>query len=281
MPMYWTLDISRFIIVTSLTYALWPHNSLATSSRYQERVRQSPTLLAICEERDQSPVHPPCKTSVMPNVFPSHDIIYISYELTTIHMPTSPMSVHYCDVKWAPRHLNSPASRLLLAVCSCWHQRKHQSSSLLALCEGNPQVTGGFPHKGPALRNTVPCQGVIMFWEVKVRPTIRLCCCVVFSLIAYLELHHNRSPIEYIEFPLIPPPLLSRVIVYLHKTKTCSFYVYRHHMCNGVVFWQIRMTPTYGKNTCDKRPVARSPLCCTNPNSQNRQLCNNAFSVNR
>ena len=26
-----------------------------------------------------------------------------------------------------------------------YHQRKHQSSVLLALCEGNPPVTGGFP----------------------------------------------------------------------------------------------------------------------------------------
>ena len=28
---------------------------------------------------------------------------------------------------------------------SCSHQRKHQSSALLANCEGNPPVTGGFP----------------------------------------------------------------------------------------------------------------------------------------
>ena len=31
------------------------------------------------------------------------------------------------------------------ADCSGWLQRKHQSSSSLAFCEGNPQVTCGFP----------------------------------------------------------------------------------------------------------------------------------------
>ena len=35
-------------------------------------------------------------------------------------------------------------------------------SILLALCEGNPLVTGGFPHKVPVTRKAFPCQDVIM-----------------------------------------------------------------------------------------------------------------------
>ena len=37
------------------------------------------------------------------------------------------------------RHLRSFST-----FCLCAHQRKHRRSALLALCEGNPPVTGGF-----------------------------------------------------------------------------------------------------------------------------------------
>ena len=36
-------------------------------------------------------------------------------------------------------------------TCSVQHQRKHQSSALLALHEGNPPVTCGSPYKGPVM----------------------------------------------------------------------------------------------------------------------------------
>ena len=29
-------------------------------------------------------------------------------------------------------------------------------------CDGKPQVTGGFPHKGPVLRKALPCSNIIM-----------------------------------------------------------------------------------------------------------------------
>ena len=36
----------------------------------------------------------------------------------------------------------------------------YQSSALLALCEGNPLVTGVFPHEGPLMRKPCPCYDV-------------------------------------------------------------------------------------------------------------------------
>ena len=39
----------------------------------------------------------------------------------------------------------------------------HQSS-LLALCDGNPSVTDGFPHKWPVMWKAFPCHDVIMNW---------------------------------------------------------------------------------------------------------------------
>ena len=87
---------------------------------------------------------------------------------------------HYSDVTWGSWPLRSPATRCFIRdhfvnvpsqwettlhcnavshwlcvytkwslvysrVCSGWHQRKHQNSMLLAHCEGNPLMTGGFP----------------------------------------------------------------------------------------------------------------------------------------
>ena len=49
---------------------------------------------------------------------------------------------HYSDITWASWCLKSLATR---TACSGWEQRKHQSSALLVLCEGNPLVTSGFP----------------------------------------------------------------------------------------------------------------------------------------
>ena len=46
-----------------------------------------------------------------------------------------------------------------LTVCSGEYQRKHQNSASL----GNPQVTGGFPHKEPVTRKIIPFDGFIMW----------------------------------------------------------------------------------------------------------------------
>ena len=41
--------------------------------------------------------------------------------------------------------LNTDTSTVCSITCSCWEQRKHQSVTLLAICDENPLVTCGFP----------------------------------------------------------------------------------------------------------------------------------------
>ena len=55
------------------------------------------------------------------------------------------------------------------------HQREHQSSALLALCEGNPTVTSGF-HKGLVTNKKFPCHDVIMICDQKVHLNDSLQC---------------------------------------------------------------------------------------------------------
>ena len=59
---------------------------------------------------------------------------------------TRPDCMHHSDVTRSA--MASQITVVLIvcsAVCSGAHKRKHQSSVLLAFCEGNPPVTGGFP----------------------------------------------------------------------------------------------------------------------------------------
>ena len=53
-----------------------------------------------------------------------------------------------------------------LNVCSAvslnWHQRKHQMLASLALCEGNPPVTGGFPSQRASNVEHVCSHDIIM-----------------------------------------------------------------------------------------------------------------------
>ena len=39
--------------------------------------------------------------------------------------------------------------------------RKHQSSTLPSICEGNPTVNGGSPHRGPVTKETFPCHDIM------------------------------------------------------------------------------------------------------------------------
>ena len=59
------------------------------------------------------------------------------------------------------KHQNTCISTICSKVCSGWQQMKDQVSLLLAFCEGNPPIPGGFP-KGPNLRIAFPCRDVIM-----------------------------------------------------------------------------------------------------------------------
>ena len=45
--------------------------------------------------------------------------------------------------------------------------KEHQTSALLALCDGNPPVTGGSQHRGPVTRKMFPFDDVIMINNYK------------------------------------------------------------------------------------------------------------------
>ena len=56
------------------------------------------------------------------------------------------MWLYNSDVTWESYGIsNHQQLNCSSTACSVLHQRKHQISVLLALCEGNPPVTGGFP----------------------------------------------------------------------------------------------------------------------------------------
>ena len=54
----------------------------------------------------------------------------------------SPSLWRHCNAEMSIK--TSPFTCLYSGVCSCWYQMTHPSFALLALCEGNPPVTGGF-----------------------------------------------------------------------------------------------------------------------------------------
>ena len=75
------------------------------------------------------------------------------------------LKYHYSDVKWLPWHLDSPA--LQQFVQTGWHQRKHQSSASLPLCEWNPPVTDGFPSQRIInAESVVRPRILVMYWSI-------------------------------------------------------------------------------------------------------------------
>ena len=55
---------------------------------------------------------------------------------------------HYADGKWPLWRLELPFNRGYHQLINIWFRlthHKHQISTLLSLCEGNPPITGGFP----------------------------------------------------------------------------------------------------------------------------------------
>ena len=94
--------------------------------------------------------------------------------------------VHTGDVKWPSTNLNSPVSRRIPQqfVYADKKQQKPKSSSPLALCHGNPSVTGGSPHKRPVRRKAFPCHDVIML--LSYHPSI--------VSLGTMSLYHQRWP---------------------------------------------------------------------------------------
>ena len=63
--------------------------------------------------------------------------------------------------QWASWCLKSPLDGLFNHLCEL-ASNKTSKSALPVLCEGNPPVTGGFPHKGPITWKAFPLRDVIM-----------------------------------------------------------------------------------------------------------------------
>ena len=64
---------------------------------------------------------------------------------------------HYRDVIMSAMASQiTSVSIVCSTICSGADQRKHESSALLALCEGNPPVSGGFPSQRANNAENVP-----------------------------------------------------------------------------------------------------------------------------
>ena len=63
---------------------------------------------------------------------------------------------------WALWYVKAPATGMFVHQLIQVIATKTSNSLSLTLCEGNPPVTGGFPHKGPVIREMFPCYDVTM-----------------------------------------------------------------------------------------------------------------------
>ena len=69
-------------------------------------------------------------------------------------------------------HISTAASKitgkwpvLINSFLGLTNKKKNQSSTSLALCEGNPPVTGGFPSQRPVMTEVFPCQDIFMYQQ--------------------------------------------------------------------------------------------------------------------
>ena len=85
-----------------------------------------------------------------------------------------------------------------VTVMANWHlfsgrqQRKHQSSSLLALCKGTPWVIGEFPSERTSYSEGGPCHGVIVgdmiyCFFCKVTRLFVICWCLLWQPLAKIS----------------------------------------------------------------------------------------------
>ena len=81
--------------------------------------------------------------------------------------------------QWAPRYLKAPVSPFLLN--RLFRRKSNETSKLriTGLCEANPQVIGGPPHKGPVKRKMFLFDDVIMQENIRhVCVITSLCTCM-------------------------------------------------------------------------------------------------------
>ena len=85
---------------------------------------------------------------------------------------------------WARWHLKSPASPLFAQPFVRRRSKQTPKHRVTGLCEENPPVTGGFPHKGPVTRKTFPFDDVIMVtWVMAsfhLRKVVSFVICIFF-----------------------------------------------------------------------------------------------------
>ena len=90
------------------------------------------------------------------------------FETSWINMQTFDNEYMFCVATLQPRQMTTETSSFTClpivcsAVCTEWHQKKHQNSALLALCEDNLTVTGGSPHRDPVMQSVFPFLDVIL-----------------------------------------------------------------------------------------------------------------------
>ena len=70
---------------------------------------------------------------------------------------------HYSDVIMSAMASQSPASRLFTQPFVQAAIKKTSKLCITGLCEGNPPLTGRFPHKGPVTRKMFPFENVFIY----------------------------------------------------------------------------------------------------------------------
>ena len=80
---------------------------------------------------------------------------------------------HHSDATWAPWHLKLLATQLFVSQLVQAHIKKKSKLSPLALCEGNPPVTDGSPHRGPVMQKALTWYDIIMMIYVHMGQSIQ------------------------------------------------------------------------------------------------------------
>ena len=104
----------------------------------------------------QGPVNSPHKWPVTRKMFPFDDVIMTDQNATSLTLENLNVICRMAAI-W-PNVSNSHT--VILAGCECvnmdhtrWRHQMETFSALLALCEGNPPVSGGFPSQRPITRS--------------------------------------------------------------------------------------------------------------------------------
>ena len=129
----------------------------------------------------------------------------------------------------------STHQRLHLLLNRLFRRKSTKTSKLriTCLCEGNPPVTGGFPHKGPVTRKMFPFEDVIM-WSIQCR----------FRAYVILQLCHCRSSISHwvtkvpVKHSVFPLPLVMYWCNFFRRNSDVGLALW----CKGRDYWVCQLT---------------------------------------